>query len=198
MLMDLFYDSVQIKRKRRAHFHEFMLDIHARLRAERAKEAGDPIPPVVEQLAEETRLLCFDEMVVNNTADAAIMSRLFTGLIAAGVTVVTTSNRHPDDLYKDGRNRQLFLPFIDLLKERPDSTGPTGRVHSAGAGNAGSAMAERIDRGNRQRTAVTNPSSRTSPIPGRSKRRSSSIRTSWLTSSTTTPSSTSPMPPCPN
>lgn len=126
MLMDLFYDSVQIKRKRRAHFHEFMLDIHARLRAERAKEAGDPIPPVVEQLAEETRLLCFDEMVVNNTADAAIMSRLFTGLIAAGVTVVTTSNRHPDDLYKDGLNRQLFLPFIDLVKERLDIIGLNG------------------------------------------------------------------------
>ncbi|WP_411290011.1 cell division protein ZapE [Sphingorhabdus sp.] len=115
MLMDLFFDSVQIKRKRRAHFHEFMIDIHARLKAERAKEEGDPIPPIVATLADETRLLCFDEMVVNNMADAAIMSRLFSGLIAAGVTVVTTSNRHPDDLYKDGLNRQLFLPFIALV-----------------------------------------------------------------------------------
>ncbi|WP_397591304.1 cell division protein ZapE [Sphingorhabdus sp.] len=120
MLMDLFFDSVQIQHKRRAHFHEFMLDIHARLKAERTKEKGDPIPPIVEALTDEARLLCFDEMVVNNMADAAIMSRLFSGLIAAGVTVVTTSNRRPDDLYKDGLNRQLFLPFIDLVKESLD------------------------------------------------------------------------------
>ena len=120
MLMDLFFDSVQIQLKRRAHFHEFMIDIHARLKAERVKEKGDPIPPIVAALADEARLLCFDEMVVNNMADAAIMSRLFSGLIAAGVTVVTTSNRHPDDLYKDGLNRQLFLPFIDLVKETLD------------------------------------------------------------------------------
>lgn len=120
MLMDLFFDNVQIQDKRRAHFHEFMLDIHARLKAERVKEKGDPIPPIVAALANEARLLCFDEMVVNNMADAAIMSRLFSGLIAAGVTVVTTSNRHPDDLYKDGLNRQLFLPFIDLVKESLD------------------------------------------------------------------------------
>ena len=120
MLMDLFFDSVQIQHKRRAHFHEFMLDIHARLKAERMKEKGHPIPPIVEALADEARLLCFDEMVVNNMADAAIMSRLFSGLIAAGVTVVTTSNRRPDDLYKDGLNRQLFLPFIDLVKESLD------------------------------------------------------------------------------
>jgi cell division protein ZapE len=120
MLMDLFFDCVQINRKRRAHFHEFMLDIHARLKVERAKEEGDPIPPVVEALADEARLLCFDEMVVNNMADAAIMSRLFAGLFDAGVTVVTTSNRAPDDLYKDGLNRQLFLPFIALVQERLD------------------------------------------------------------------------------
>jgi cell division protein ZapE len=126
MLMDLFFESVRVKRKRRAHFHEFMLDIHARLKVEREKEVGDPIPPLVEALAEEARLLCFDEMVVNNMADAAIMSRLFTGLIAAGVTVVTTSNRHPDDLYKDGLNRQLFLPFIDLVKEKLDVIGLNG------------------------------------------------------------------------
>lgn len=126
MLMDLFYESVRIKRKRRAHFHEFMLDIHARLKVERAKEEGDPIPPLVEVLADEARLLCFDEMVVNNTADAAIMSRLFTGLIANGVTVITTSNRHPDDLYKDGLNRQLFLPFIELVKDRLDVIGLNG------------------------------------------------------------------------
>ncbi|MGB5077548.1 MAG: cell division protein ZapE [Sphingorhabdus sp.] len=120
MLMDLFFESVVIHRKRRAHFHEFMLDVHARLKVERAKEEGDPIPPLVAALSDEARLLCFDEMVVNNMADAAIMSRLFTGLIAAGVTIVTTSNRHPDDLYKDGLNRQLFLPFIELVKEKLD------------------------------------------------------------------------------
>jgi cell division protein ZapE len=120
MLMDLFFDSVHINRKRRAHFHEFMLDIHARLKVERDKEKGDPIPPVVEALADEARLLCFDEMVVNNMADAAIMSRLFAGLFDTGVTVVTTSNRHPDDLYKDGLNRQLFLPFITLVKQQLD------------------------------------------------------------------------------
>ncbi len=120
MLMDLFFESVQIGRKRRAHFHEFMLDVHARLNVVRKKEEGDPIPPVVASIADEARLLCFDEMVVNNMADAAIMSRLFTGLVDAGVTVITTSNRHPDDLYKDGLNRQLFLPFIDLIKARLD------------------------------------------------------------------------------
>jgi cell division protein ZapE len=128
MLMDLFFESVQIRRKRRVHFHEFMLDIHARLKQERAKEEGDPIPPLVEALADEARLLCFDEMVVNNMADAAIMSRLFTGLIAAGVTVVTTSNRHPDDLYKDGLNRQLFLPFIELVKNKLDIIALNGAV----------------------------------------------------------------------
>jgi cell division protein ZapE len=128
MLMDLFFESVQINRKRRVHFHEFMLDIHTRLKVERDKEKGDPIPPVVEALEDEARLLCFDEMVVNNMADAAIMSRLFAGLFDAGVTVITTSNRHPDDLYKDGLNRQLFLPFIDLVKARLDVmalNGPT-------------------------------------------------------------------------
>ncbi|SCW37211.1 cell division protein ZapE [Sphingobium faniae] len=128
MLMDLFFDTVQVQRKKRAHFHEFMLDVHARLAEARKSETGDPIPPVVESLAEEARLLCFDEMVVNNMADAAIMSRLFTGLLDKRVTIVTTSNRAPDDLYKNGLNRQLFLPFIDLIKQRLDVmtlNGPT-------------------------------------------------------------------------
>jgi cell division protein ZapE len=128
MLMDLFYDSVSINRKRRVHFHEFMIDIHERLRAERAKELGDPIAPVVAALADEARLLCFDEMVVNNMADAAIMSRLFTGLIEAGVCLVTTSNRAPNDLYKDGLNRELFLPFIDLITQRLDIVALNGAV----------------------------------------------------------------------
>ena len=128
MLMDLFFESVQVQRKRRAHFHEFMLDVHARLREARKSESGDPIPPVVAALAEEARLLCFDEMVVNNMADAAIMSRLFTGLLEQRVTIVTTSNRVPDDLYKDGLNRQLFLPFIELIKERLDVMSLNGPV----------------------------------------------------------------------
>ncbi len=128
MLMDIFYDNAKINRKRRAHFHEFMIEMHARLRIERDKEKGDPIPPVVDAIADESRLLCFDEMVVNNMADAAIMSRLFTGLIGAGVTIITTSNRIPQDLYKDGLNRALFLPFIDLISNKLDIislNGPT-------------------------------------------------------------------------
>lgn len=128
MLMDLFYDNLQINRKKRRHFHEFMLDVHQRLNIERKKEIGDPILPVVEHLTAESRFLAFDEMVVNNSADAMIMSRLFTGLVQAGVTIVATSNRPPDDLYKDGLNREHFLPFIDLLKTRLDViplNGPT-------------------------------------------------------------------------
>jgi len=128
MLMDLFYDNLAIKRKKRAHFHEFMLDVHARIRDERKKELGDPIVPVAAALASEARFLAFDEMVVNNSADAMIMSRLFTSLVEAGVTIITTSNRPPDDLYKDGLNREHFLPFIELLKTRLDVislNGPT-------------------------------------------------------------------------
>lgn len=128
MLMDLFFSCLAIPAKRRAHFHEFMLEIHARLRVERAKETGDPILPVVAAIATETKCLCFDEMVVNNSADAMIMSRLFTGLIEAGVVIVTTSNRPPKDLYKDGLNREHFLPFIALIEARLDVltlNGPT-------------------------------------------------------------------------
>lgn len=128
MLMDLFHSCLAIPAKRRAHFHEFMIEVHARLRVERAKEIGDPIQPVVAAIAAETKCLCFDEMVVNNSADAMIMSRLFTGLIEAGVVIVTTSNRAPKDLYKDGLNREHFLPFIALIEKRLDVltlNGPT-------------------------------------------------------------------------
>ncbi len=118
MLMDLFHDSLKIHEKRRVHFHAFMLEVHARLRKEREKEAGDPIPPVANALAQNFRCLAFDEMVVNNSADAMIMSRLFTSLIRdEGVTVVTTSNRAPGQLYKDGLNREHFLPFIALIEQ---------------------------------------------------------------------------------
>jgi cell division protein ZapE len=117
MLMDLFVETLGIAEKRRVHFHAFMLEIDRLIRDERAKEAGDPIAPVAARIAESVRCLAFDEMVVNNTADAAIMARLFTALIVdEGVTVVTTSNRPPRDLYKDGLNRSLFLPFIDLIE----------------------------------------------------------------------------------
>jgi cell division protein ZapE len=128
MLMDLLRDCLDGPAKRRIHFHEFMLDVHARLREARATESGDPIAPVAAAIAAEVKVLLFDEMVVNNMADAAIMSRLFTALLDSGVTLVATSNRAPDDLYKDGLNRELFLPFIALLKERLDVlplNGPT-------------------------------------------------------------------------
>lgn len=121
MLMDLFHESLKIDEKRRIHFHAFMLEVHARLRDERRKEQGDPIPPVAAALGRDLRCLAFDEMVVNNSADAMIMSRLFTQLIVDhGVTIVTTSNRAPADLYKDGLNREHFLPFIALIERDLD------------------------------------------------------------------------------
>ena len=129
MLMDLFIQTLDIEQKRRVHFHAFMLEVHARLNEERKKETGDPIPPVAAAIARDLQCLAFDEMVVNNSADAMIMSRLFTRLIVdEGVTIVTTSNRAPCDLYKDGLNREHFLPFIDLIENQMDVmtlNGPT-------------------------------------------------------------------------
>jgi len=121
MLMDLFHDSLKIAEKRRVHFHAFMIEVHDLLREERKKEAGDPIPPVAATLARNLKCLAFDEMVVNNSADAMIMSRLFTALMTSeGVTIVTTSNRAPSELYKDGLNREHFLPFIGLIERELD------------------------------------------------------------------------------
>jgi cell division protein ZapE len=120
MLMDLFHECLAIPDKRRVHFHVFMADVHARLRAARATEQGDPVIVVAGAMAREQRCLCFDEMVVNNSADAMIMSRLFTALIEGGVTLVATSNRPPVDLYKNGLNREHFLPFIALIETRLD------------------------------------------------------------------------------
>ena len=118
MLMDLAFENIAAEPKRRAHFHAFMLEVHERLRAARRDEEGDPVIRVAEDIAGEIRFLAFDEMMVTNPADAMIMSRLFTALIDAGVGIVTTSNRPPSDLYKDGLNRQLFLPFIALIEQR--------------------------------------------------------------------------------
>ncbi len=121
MLMDLFHETLTIEKKRRVHFLAFMQDVHAKMRDWRKADPGDPIPKVAKDIAENVRCLAFDEMVVNNSADAMIMSRLFRALIVdEHVTVITTSNRPPDHLYKDGLNREHFLPFIDLMKQRLD------------------------------------------------------------------------------
>jgi len=118
MLMDLAFAHIDVEPKRRVHFHEFMLETHARLKRVRERHEGDPIDPVAEEIAAEAKLLCFDEMQVTNPADAMILSRLFGKLLEEGVKVVTTSNRPPADLYKDGLNRELFLPFIELIERR--------------------------------------------------------------------------------
>jgi cell division protein ZapE len=120
MLMDLAFETIAIDPKRRTHFNAFMLDVHQRLRTARRSENGDPVLKVAADLAEEVRFLAFDEMMVTNPADAMIMSRLFTALVEQGVAIVTTSNRPPRDLYKDGLNRELFLPFIELIEKRFD------------------------------------------------------------------------------
>lgn len=118
MLMDLFHGATAIGAKRRVHFHAFMQEVQARLKEVRKTGVQDAIRPVAQAVSETARLLCFDEMQISDIADAMIVGRLFEYLSDLGVTVVTTSNRAPEDLYKDGLNRHLFLPFIALLSDR--------------------------------------------------------------------------------
>ena len=117
MLMDLAHDRIDAP-KRRMHFHAFMQWVHERINAARARGVDDAIKPVSEELSDAVRLLCLDEMQITDITDAMIVGRLFEGLFEGGVTVITTSNRPPKDLYKDGLNRQVFTPFIDLIEDR--------------------------------------------------------------------------------
>ena len=138
MVMDLFFENAPVEKKRRAHFYAFMAEVHGLIgqwrggdAAERKRVFGqshsgkngkgdDPIAPTAALIASGARLLCFDELQVTDIADAMILGRLFEALFENGVTLVATSNRPPDDLYKDGINRQLFTPFIALIEERLD------------------------------------------------------------------------------
>ncbi len=126
MLMDFFFETSPVARKRRAHFHEFMLDVHERIYAVRQKmkrgehDGEDPIRLVADELAEQAWLLCFDEFHVTDIADAMVLGRLFAQMFERGIVLVATSNVAPQELYKDGLNRALFLPFVKMLKQRLD------------------------------------------------------------------------------
>jgi cell division protein ZapE len=120
MLMDLFAQTTTFRPKRRLHFHEFMAEVHERIAEARKSVPGDPIPHVAKAIAARNALLCFDELHVTDIADAMILGRLFKGLFEAQVVVVATSNVPPSELYKNGLNRSLFLPFIELIGEHMD------------------------------------------------------------------------------
>ena len=159
MLMDMFFDAAPVEKKRRAHFHAFMADIHERLhRARRSTlaDGGDPVAQVAADIAGGAQLLCFDEFAVHDVADASILGRLFTHLIEAGVIVVATSNVEPARLYEGGRNRDLFLPFIALLQSRLEivrvdapmdfrmEKGEVGDVYFAPLGDEATAAMDRL------------------------------------------------------
>ena len=145
MLMDMFFEAAPTPRKRRAHFHDFMAEVHhlmnewrsgthASRRARFGPHRGDdPIAPLADLIVKDAKLLCFDELQVTDIADAMILGRLFAALFERGVTLVSTSNRPPDDLYRDGINRQLFLPFIALLKTKMEMVEIAGPVDHRGA-----------------------------------------------------------------
>ncbi len=118
MLMDLFFESAPVAPKRRVHFHAFMQEIHRGIAAARARGTTDPVRPVADAVADGATLLCFDEMQITDITDAMLVGRLFERLFERGVVIVTTSNRAPDELYKNGLNRNLFLPFIALIEDR--------------------------------------------------------------------------------
>lgn len=118
MLMDMFFEHVTFRPKRRIHFHEFMSEVHERIAAARKSVPGDPIPTVAREIARESRLLCFDELHVTDIADAMILGRLFEAMFEDGIVVVATSNAMPQELYNHGLNRNLFVPFIRMIRER--------------------------------------------------------------------------------
>ena len=120
MLMDLFFECLTVRKKTRVHFHKFMQDTHLSINYARSKGSSDPISEVASRIAQQTSVLCFDELQITDIADAMIVGRLFARLLELNTYLVITSNRPPDELYQDGLNRKVFIPFIELLKDATD------------------------------------------------------------------------------